>query len=90
MTIIRIPMLFKMQRRIPENSKIDIMTGVVPILIGTPTLLIQTGDFMQVRRQTTMTTHGDGDLLGAGMVVIAHIGARGGAGDRHAARQGHP
>lgn len=75
MTIIRIPMLFKMQRRIPENSKTDIMTGVVRIPTGAPMLPIQTGDFMQVRRQTTMTIHGDGDPLGAGMVVTAHIGA---------------
>jgi hypothetical protein len=63
-----------MQRRIPENSKTDIMTGVVPTPIGTPMLQIQTGDFMQVLRQTTMTTHGDGDLPGDGMVVTAHIG----------------
>lgn len=51
------------------------MTGAVPIQIGIPLLQIPTGDFMQVLRQTTMTTHGDGDLLGDGMVVIAHIGA---------------
>lgn len=51
------------------------MTGAVPIQIGIPLLQILTGDFMRVPRQTTMTTHGDGDLLGDGMVVIAHIGA---------------
>jgi len=51
------------------------MTGAVPIQIGIPLLQIPTGDFMQVLRQTTMTTLGGGDLRGDGMVVIAHIGA---------------
>lgn len=63
-----------MHRRIPESSKTDIMTGVIPIPTGIPMLQIQTGDFMQVLKLTTMTTRGDGDLLGDGMEVTARIG----------------
>lgn len=51
------------------------MTGAVPTPIGILMLQIQIGDFMQVHKRTTMTTHGDGDLRGDGMVVTAHIGA---------------
>ena len=36
---------------------------------------IPIGECMQALKPTIMTTHGDMDLLGAGTVAIAHIGA---------------
>ncbi len=63
-----------MHKQIQENNKINIMNGEELIWAGAEMQQTLIGAYMLDLKPIITTIHGDGDLHGAGMAVIAHTG----------------